>query len=161
MSTTDALMRAAVGRAKPLLDRFGILGSPLRDAVHARRALTVERPVDEVGAFLSERDRAAELFRTGGQVEVRAKGKYAVEWTLGSRGSASARLREGPDRSTEIVLEVELERLADGARPRYADNAGVIALRALHRAKSLIETGEAASLAANPAARPAADPYGD
>jgi hypothetical protein len=58
-------------------------------------------------------------------------------------------------------MQVHLEKLTEGSRPRYADNAGVIAIRALHRAKSFLETGEVPSLRDNPAARSAPDPYGD
>ena len=145
-----------------MLDRFGILGSPVRDLFYARRALTIGRPPEQVGAFLSDQRNSASLFISGEAVQV-ASGTpgSTVEWTMGSRGRATAHLRPGPQDSTEVLMEVRLETAADGGRPRYADNAGVIAVRALHRAKSLIETGEAPSLAVNPAARTSPDPYGD
>jgi hypothetical protein len=162
MTMTDTLLRTAVEKAKPILDRFGILAAPARDLFDARRALTIDRPIEEVGAFLSDAARAAELFVTGEAAKVVAgTGDGTVEWEMGTRGRASAHLRHGPGGSTEVLMEVHLERPADGGRPRYADNAGVIAIRALHRAKSLIETGEAPSLAVNPAARSAPDPYGN
>ena len=166
MTMTDTLLRDAVGRARTVLDRvgLGILGAPVRDLIDARRSLTVERPPDLVRAYLGEQANAAELFVTGGAARAEAgpgAGAGDLRWSLGSRGRAAARLREGPDGSTEVTMEVHLEHPADGGRPRYADNAGVIAIRALHRAKSLMETGEAPSLAVNPAGRSTPDPYGD
>ncbi len=164
MTMTDTLLRGAVGRARTVIDRagLGILGSPVRDLLDARRSLTVERPPDLVRAFLAEQANVADLFVTGQAARVDAgAGSGDLRWAIGSRGRAEARLREGPGGSTEVTMEVHLERPADGGRPRYADNAGVIAIRALHRAKSLMETGEAPSLAVNPAGRSTPDPYGD
>jgi hypothetical protein len=153
------LLRTAVERAKPLLDRFGVLAAPIRDLAEARRTITVDRPPQEVGEFLRDGDRSPVVFARSAVLEDHQEDR-PVRWRLDG-GWASADLRPGPAGASELVLVVGLDRLTDGGRPRYAQNAGVVALRALHRIKSLIETGEAPTLAANPAGRAEPDPYGD
>lgn len=160
MTMTDTLVRTALDRAKPLLDRFGIIASPIRALLDARRALTIGRPVDAVRGVLGDPATARALFGRPAELDQHSSGDGPFVWWL-EGGQASAALSPGPEGTTEVLMEVRLDKLTEGTRPRYADNAGVIAVRALHRAKSLIETGEIPTLAGNPAARAEPDPYGD
>jgi hypothetical protein len=162
MTLTDTLLRRGIETAKPLLDRFGILASPIRGLVDARRVLTVDRPMDSVRAVLLDPAQAPVIFGGPAAVEGEgAGGDRSVVFRLPDRGRASLEMRPGRNGGTELVLDVHLDRVTDHGRPRYGQNAGVVALRVLHRVKSLVETGEVATLAHNPTTRPAPDPYGD
>lgn len=163
MTTTDRLMRSTLEMAKPVLDKLGIVAAPLRGAYDARRALTIERSPDEVEQFLADGSHTASIFGSNAHPDG-AGGSTgdAFRWRLDS-GRASATVRPATDggQGSEVVVDVHLDSIRRGDGVRYADNAGVIAIRALHRIKSLMETGEVATLAGNPAARPDPDPYGD
>lgn len=162
MTLTDTLVRKGIDTARPVLERFGIMASPLTEAIDARRSVTVGRDMEAVRRVLVELERAGTLFGAGAAPEdATPGGSGAVGWGLGDGGRASATLRPGPGGTTELSVEVHLQKPTDGAHLRYAHNAGVIALRAAHRAKSLVETGEVATLAHNPTTRSAPDPYGD
>lgn len=154
MAATDRLLRAGMDAAKPVLNRFGILAAPARDALAARRVITIERPSEQVHQLLGDENVAATAFGAGTTAE-----GSPLTWRLRDRGQATARVRPTGE-GTELVVEVHLRPLAEG-RPRYADNAGVIATRAAHRVKSLIETGEIPRLTNNPAGRDRPDPYGE
>lgn len=163
MSTTDRLMRTTLEMAKPVLDKLGIVAAPLRGVYDARRVLTIERPPDEVEQFLADGSHTASTFGSGARPDGTGRGTAdPFLWRLDS-GRASATVRPSTDggQGSEVVLDVHLDSVRRGDGVRYADNAGVIAIRALHRIKSHMETGEVATLAGNPAARPDPDPYGD
>jgi|SRR5579875_2004285 hypothetical protein len=165
MNTTDKLLRGVLGKAQPVLDRLGIVSAPVRDVFQARRALTFGRPAEEVERFLADASHARSIFATPAIPEPgpASAESATITWRLEGRGRAEARLRPVPlhDGETEVLLLVRLDELPAGTQSRYAGNAGVVASRALHRAKSLLETGEAPTLARNPAARPDPDPFGD
>lgn len=161
MSVAHRLVGNGMHMARRLLDRFGVLAAPVRGLVEARRALTVERPEAEVRQLLLKADNAPKIFGNRTTLESTGAVGARIRWRLPGRGHAYATLRPGPGSGTELLMEVHLEMVTSGGRPRYADNAGVLALRALHRVKSLVETGEIPTLAHNPTARPVPDPYGD
>lgn len=65
MTLKAALLRDALGRTRSVLDRFGILGSPVQDIFYARRAPTIGRLAGQVGTFISEERNAANMFMSG------------------------------------------------------------------------------------------------
>lgn len=81
-----------------------------------------------------------------------------LEWTTtdasdGPPATLSLAFKPAPqDRGTEVALRLELA-LPPGTRKAGAMAAGGLALKALHRFKSLVRTGEVPTLAHNPAAR--------
>jgi hypothetical protein len=166
MAMTDrplnSVLERALERAQPLLDRFGILSSPVRDVLSGRRVITIKRPSQEVESYLGHGSNLERIF-AGHAVSDAPFRAGQGRWRLAEKGEAEIRLRPGREEQseTEVILEVRLCQLPGGVPRRYGDNAGVMAIRAAHRAKGLIETGEAATLANNPAGRSAPDPYGD
>jgi uncharacterized membrane protein len=167
--------------ARAALQRVGVLGSRLRDRADAARSVTVGRPLAEVEAFFREPEglsRALGGFATLTPAEdgrthwaVRGRDGSPLEWTMelvedrpgellrwrSPAGDAESwvRLRPAPHGlGTEVRLFLRLD-ARDGAP---ALPAGVVVLRALRRAKALMEAGEAPTLERNPAARRATAP---
>ncbi len=127
----DAVLRKGVQTATALLDRFGILAAPARGLLDARRVITIDRDAEQVRALLVDAGRAAMLF--GGSATLEGAGSAdgsAIRWRLGTRGDASATVGRTREGRTEVLLDVHLEKVTTGGRPRYVDNAGVVALRA-------------------------------
>lgn len=162
VALTDSILRRGLQAAKPVLDRFGIVAGPLRNLLCARRLLTVDRSGEDVRRFLRDPGNATRLFGPTASLDERPRpGGPAIRWQLDGRGEATGVARPGPYGSTEILVDVRMWRATSAGRPSYADNASVIALRAVHRAKSLLETGEVPVLVGNPTTRERPDPYGD
>lgn len=162
MSATGLLLRTGLHRAKPLLSKFGPLGAPVRDMFEARRVVTILRSPEEVHSLLADPGNTAAIFGEGAEGSPRRHpgAPMRLTWDAGQRLHADAQLRPGRRGGTEVSLDVKVL-ATSGGRPRYAQSAGAIALRALHRAKSLAETGEMPSLSRNPAGRAVPSPYGD
>ena len=164
-------------------ERMGTLGTPVRDVREAERAATIGRSRDEVYGFWRDTANVArvlprldELSATGDQrgsaTRPAADGGWTLEVVEDRAGDAvtwrattfpaadgpvevSVRLRDGPgDLGTEVTMHLRFT--GSGS----AVSAAAVVLRALHGAKSLMETGEIPTLERNPAARPAGAPGG-
>jgi uncharacterized membrane protein len=179
----DRLYTGARAAGRAALQRVGVLGSRLRDRADAARSVTVGRPAQEVEAFFREPEGLSRALANFATVTPAGDGRWhwamrsreggTLEWDMelaedrpgellrwrATGGDVDAeswvRLRPAPhDLGTEVRLYLRL----DASEGAPALPAGVVVLRALHRAKALMEAGEAPTLERNPAARRATAP---
>lgn len=182
-SSSERLVRTAAARtqgvARALRDRAPVGGDQGPTAI--RQSITIERSREEILPIARDPHALSTVLGDLGRVATTGGDRFA--WTITTPGDATTEfdteLVETPngllwrtaddadgmpaqltltfedapqDRGTEVALRLELE-LPPGTRKAAATVAGGLALKALHRFKALVVTGEVPTLRHTPAAR--------
>ena len=187
MNPGAIMQRGVRGIGRLAAQRAGVLGTRVRNLHEAQHSVTVGRSPEEVYAFWRDPQQLsgafghfAELSASGpDRVHWRARSAAGetLEWDAqvvdeqpgrllrwrsldGSPVVSEGQVRFTPapnDLGTEVTLRLCVDAPAGGPNP-LALSADVIVIKAIRRAKALVETGEAPTLERNPAARPATAP---